>query len=221
MKRTMIALCAISLAFTGCANMDETQRHTGTGAAIGAVAGAVLGAATASRSDRGKGAAIGAAAGAAIGAGGGYLWSKRMQEQKAAMEQATQGTGVEVTQTADNRLKLEIPSDVSFDSGSYAIRPSLRPVLDKLAAGLAEHAVTRVTVVGHTDSSGSDKVNNPLSVKRAEAVRDYLVPRGVAASRIAVDGRGAREPLADNTTAEGRAKNRRVEIFIAEGQAAN
>lgn len=219
MKNTILMFSAASLVLTGCANMDETQRHTGTGAAIGAVAGAVIGAATASKSDRGKGAAIGAAAGAAIGAGGGYLWSKRMQEQKAAMEQATAGTGIDVTQTADNRLKLEIPSDVSFDSGRYDIKPSLRPVLDKLAQGLTQHPVTRVTVVGHTDSVGSDAVNNPLSVNRAAAVRDYLVPRGVASSRIAIDGRGSREPIADNATAEGRAMNRRVEIFIAETSA--
>lgn len=219
MKKTILVLSAVSLALSGCANMDETQRHTGTGAAIGAVAGAVIGVATASKSDRGKGAAIGAAAGAAIGAGGGYLWSKRMQEQKAAMEQATAGTGVEVTQTADNRLKLEIPSDISFDSGRYNIKPELRPVLDRLALGLAEHPVTRVNVIGHTDSVGSDAVNNPLSVNRAAAVRDYLVPRGVASSRIAIDGRGSREPIADNGTAQGRAMNRRVEIFIAEAAA--
>lgn len=220
MKKTILALSMISLGLAGCANMDETQRQTGTGAAIGAVAGAVLGAATSSKSDRRKGVAIGAATGAALGAGGGYLWSKRMQEQKAAMEQVTHGTGVEVTQTADNRLKLDIPSDISFDSGRYDIKPSLRPVLDRLAQGLAEHPVTQITVVGHTDSSGSDAVNNPLSVNRAAAVRDYLVPRGVASSRVTIDGRGAREPVADNGTAQGRAMNRRVEIFIAEsGQA--
>jgi outer membrane protein OmpA-like peptidoglycan-associated protein len=142
-----------------------------------------------------------------------------MQEQKAAMEQATAGTGIDVTQTADNRLKLEIPSDVSFDSGRYDIKPSLRPVLDKLAQGLTQHPVTRVTIIGHTDSVGSDAVNNPLSVNRAAAVRDYLAPRGVAASRIAIDGRGSREPIADNATAQGRAMNRRVEIFIAETSA--
>ena len=92
MKKTLITLNAVTLALSsvlsGCANMDDTQRRTGTGAAIGAAAGAVIGAATASKKDRGKGAAIGAAAGAALGAGGGYLWSKRMQEQQAAMEQA-------------------------------------------------------------------------------------------------------------------------------------
>lgn len=220
MKKTLITLSAVTLALSsvlsGCANMDDTQRRTGTGAAIGAAAGAVIGAATASKKDRGKGAAIGAAAGAALGAGGGYLWSKRMQEQQAAMEQATQGTGIEVSQTQDNRLKIEIPSDVSFDSGSATIKPSLRPVLDNLAGNLAQHPGTRVTIIGHTDASGSDAVNNPLSLNRAAAVRDYLVPRGVASSRISVDGRGAREPVADNATPQGRAQNRRVEIFIAE-----
>ncbi|WP_415033066.1 OmpA family protein [Azonexus sp.] len=220
MKNPLIPLCAVTLALStvlsGCANMDDTQRKTGTGAAIGAAAGAVIGAATASKKDRGKGAAIGAAAGAALGAGGGYLWSKRMQEQEAAMQQATQGTGIEVSQTQDNRLKIEIPSDVSFDSGSAAIKPNLRPVLDKLANSLAQHPVTQVAIIGHTDASGSDAVNNPLSLNRASAVRDYLVPRGVASSRINVDGRGSREPLADNATAQGRAQNRRVEIFITE-----
>jgi outer membrane protein OmpA-like peptidoglycan-associated protein len=220
MKNSLICLSTITLFLGGCASMDDTQRHTATGATIGAVAGAVIGVATSSKSDRGKGAAIGAATGAALGGGGGYLWSKRMQEQKAAMEQATQGTGVAVSQTGDNRLKLEIPSDISFDTGRYDVKPSMRPVLDRLANSLAQHAVTRVTIIGHTDSTGSDSVNNPLSVNRAAAVRDYMVPRGVASHRISIDGRGSREPVADNATVDGRAMNRRVEIFIAE-EAAN
>lgn len=89
------------------------------------------------------------------------------------MEQATQGTGIEVSQTQDNRLKIEIPSDVSFDPGSATIKPSLRPVLDNLASNLAQHPGTRVTIIGHTDASGSDAVNNS-SLNRAAAVRDYL-----------------------------------------------
>lgn len=223
MKRIIISLSCLSLAsagLTGCANMSETQKGTGTGAAIGAVAGAVLGAATSGKGNRGEATAIGAAAGAAIGAGGGYLWSKRMQEQKAAMEQATQGTGVSVSQTADNRLKLDIPSDVSFDTGRYDIKPNMRPVLDRFATSLNEHTVTSVTIIGHTDSTGSDAINNPLSINRAAATRDYLVARGVASGRISIDGRGSREPIADNSTTSGRAMNRRVEIFVAEPAAA-
>lgn len=223
MKRIIISLTCISLAaagLAGCAGMSDTQRHTGTGAAIGAAAGAVLGAATSGKGNRGEATAIGAAAGAALGAGGGYLWSQRMQAQKAEMERATEGTGVGVSQTADNRLKLDIPSDVSFDTGRYDIKPNMRPVLDRFAGTLNQHAVTTVTIIGHTDSTGSDAVNNPLSVNRAAATRDYLVARGVAGSRIAIDGRGSREPIADNLTANGRAMNRRVEIFVAESAAA-
>jgi outer membrane protein OmpA-like peptidoglycan-associated protein len=132
------------------------------------------------------------------------------------MEQATQGTGVSVSQTADNQLKLDIPSDISFDTGRYDVKPNMRPVLDRFATTLNQNPVTTVTIIGHTDSTGTDAVNNPLSVNRAAAVRDYLSARGVAANRIAVDGRGSREPVADNSTTSGRAMNRRVEIFVAE-----
>ncbi len=215
MKKIIVSLGAIALGLGGCANMTETQKTTGTGAAIGAAAGAVIGAATAG-GNTGKSAATGAAIGAAVGAGGGYLWSKHMEEQKVAMEQATEGTGVSVSQTADNQLKLDIPSDVSFDTNRYEIKSNLRPILDRFATTLNQNPVTTVTIIGHTDSTGTDAINNPLSVNRAASTRDYLVARGVATNRIAIDGRGSREPIADNNTVEGRAKNRRVEIFVAE-----
>ncbi|AVR87829.1 OmpA family protein [Thauera aromatica] len=218
MNKLVLSLSALTLAIgglSGCANMSETQRDTGIGAGIGAVTGAIIGRATAG-GDKSKSTATGAAVGAAIGAAGGYLWSQRMQEQKAAMEQATAGTGVGVSQTADNQLKVDIPSDISFDTGRYDIKPNMRPVLDRLASSLNQHPVTTVTIIGHTDSTGSDAINDPLSVNRAAATRDYLVMRGVASQRIAIDGRGSRQPIADNATASGRAMNRRVEIFIAE-----
>lgn len=207
-----VSALAVALALGGCANMNQTQQDSAKGAAIGAAAGALLGAATGGSKSAAKGAVIGAGAGAL----GGYIWSKKMQEQKAAMEQATQGTGIGVTQTADNQLKLDIPSDLSFDSGRYDIKPALHAVLDRFATTLNQNPVTTVRIVGHTDNVGSDAVNNPLSVNRAAATRDYLVSRGVASNRIAIDGRGAREPIADNATAAGKAKNRRVEIFVAE-----
>jgi outer membrane protein OmpA-like peptidoglycan-associated protein len=137
-----------------------------------------------------------------------------------AMEKATAGTGVAVTQTPDNQLKLNIPSDISFDSGRYNIKPNLQPVLDQFAQGLNNQVNTEVRIVGHTDSTGSDAVNNPLSVNRAESARDYLVSRGVDLRRIAIEGHGSKQPLADNTTEVGRAKNRRIEIYLAERQAA-
>jgi outer membrane protein OmpA-like peptidoglycan-associated protein len=210
---TSAASAALVLsALSGCSNMSQTQQDTGKGAAIGAVAGAVLGAATGDSTRAGQGAVLGAA----VGAGAGYIWSQRMQEQKRAMEQATQGTGVGVTQTADNRLKLDIPSDISFAVGRSAITPNFTPVLDKFADSLRQHPVTTLTIVGHTDSTGSDAVNNPLSLERAASTRDYLVGRGVAVNRVAIEGRGEREPIADNSTVQGRAANRRVEIYVAE-----
>ncbi len=213
--RTALVITALmaALAATGCANMsEEQQRGTARGAAIGAAAGAVLGAMT----DGGDGALRGAAIGAGVGAVGGHIWSTRMEEQKRQMEQSTRGTGVEVTQTADNQLKLNIPSDVSFAVGRADIQPNFRPILDTFAQGMVRNPEARVRIIGHTDSTGSDAINNPLSINRAASVRDYLTARGVPMASIAIDGRGAREPLATNSTAEGRARNRRVEIFMAE-----
>ncbi|GBU14758.1 OmpA family lipoprotein [Polaromonas sp.] len=215
MKPLLSSMTCIALSIgilSGCANMSETQQGAAKGAGIGALAGTVLGAATGGT----KGAVAGAALGSAVGAGAGYLWSKKMQDQKVAMEQATAGTGVAVSQTADNRLKLDIPSDISFDVGHSAIKSNFAPILTHFATSLNQNQITTVTIVGHTDSTGSDATNNPLSFNRANAARDYLVGRGVAAQRIATDGRGSHEPIASNATDHGRAQNRRVEIYVAE-----
>ena len=207
---------AIVLTLSGCACMSETQRDrtsdTAIGAGVGASAGAIIGALAV----KGTGAAIGAAAGAGVGAIAGNVWSRRMEEQKKEMEQATTGTGVQVIKTADNRLKLDIPSDISFDTGRAEIKSNFRPVLDSFATSLTNNPGTQVTIIGHTDSSGSDVVNNPLSLNRAAATRDYLASRSVSSNRIIIDGRGSREPVAANDTAAHRAINRRVEIFVAE-----
>jgi len=213
MKNTVVVSSVIlALVLGGCANMTETQKGTAKGAAIGAGAGAVVGAIA----GKGKGAAIGAAVGAAAGAVAGNVWTKRQEEQKRKMEEATAGTGVGVTQTADNRLKLDIPSDISFDVGRADIKSNFRTVLDTFATSLVDNPASNVTVIGHTDSTGSDAVNNPLSLNRAASVRDYVTARGVASNRIAIEGHGSREPLVANDTAANRAKNRRVEIFVAE-----
>lgn len=209
-----ILVGAVLVVFTlgGCANMTETQKTTAKGAGVGAAGGAVIGAVAGGT----KGAVIGAAVGGVAGGVAGNIWSKRMEAQKKQMEEATAGTGVAVTQTPDNRLKLDIPSDISFDSGSADIKPNLRAVLDKFAEGLVSNPTATVNIIGHTDSTGGDAINNPLSLNRAVATRDYLSARGVAASRFTVDGRGSREPIASNSTAADKAKNRRVEIFVAE-----
>jgi outer membrane protein OmpA-like peptidoglycan-associated protein len=208
MSKTLTAALGATLLLSACANMSERERGTSQGAAIGAVAGAIIGSATGGKA--GQSAAIGAA----VGAIGGNLWSKRMEDKRKAMEQATAGTGISVERTADNQLQVSVPSDLSFDVGSAALRPSLRPVLEQFASGLDGSMLVRV--VGHTDSTGSDAINEPLSRERAETVRNFLADRGVAAQRISTAGRGAREPLADNGSETGRAKNRRVEIFLRE-----
>ncbi len=202
--RALTAAIALAVLASGCANMTETQKSVAVGAGVGAAAGALIG--------QGKGAAIGAG----VGALGGYIWSQNMQQKKVEMEKATAGTGVQVSQTADNQLKLSIPSDISFDTGSAVIKPSLQPVLNQFAQGLNNQPNMLVTIVGHTDSTGTDAINNPLSVNRAASARDYLVSRGVSMQRIQIDGRGSHEPIADNNTDAGRAKNRRIEIFLAE-----
>ena len=207
-KTTTLCTLAAAAFLAGCADMSERQKGTATGAAIGAVAGAVLSSATGGK------AGTGAVVGGALGAVGGNLWSKRMEDKRAAMEQATQGTGIDVARTPDNQLKVNVPSDFSFDVGRAAIKPQMRPVLDQFAQGL--DPTMRVRIVGHTDSTGNDAINNPLSVDRAQSVRDYLAGRGVAPSRVETEGHGSREPVADNSNDAGRAQNRRVEIFLRE-----
>ena len=206
--RLLVATLALAaLGLSGCADMNisDTQKHAAIGAGVGALAGAAIG-------HDAKGAAIGAG----VGALGGYVWSKHMQDKKVAMERATVGTGVSVSQTQDNQLKVNVPSDVSFDTGRADIKPNMRPILDQLASGLSAQPNTEVRVIGHTDSTGSDALNNRLSVDRAEATKEYLAARGVDPRRIVIAGRGEAEPIADNSTDAGRARNRRVEIYLGE-----
>ena len=207
-NRAFYAVTAAALLAAGCQNMSEREKGTATGAGIGAIAGAAIGAATGH--SPGKGAAIGAVGGAVVG----NLWSKRMEDKRKAMEKATEGTGISVARTDDNQLKVNVPSDFSFDVGRSDVKNSMRPVLDEFARGLDGGMAVRV--VGHTDSSGNDAVNNPLSVRRAEAVRDYIAGKGVNPTRVSTEGHGSREPVADNANVAGRAQNRRVEIFLRE-----
>lgn len=215
-KQTLVTTAALAaiLTISGCSStgggMTDNQRRTAIGTGVGAVAGALI-----AKGTGGK-AGVGAVAGAAVGGLGTYIWSKNMENRKREMEAATQGTGVGVSQTTDNRLKLDIPSDISFDTGRYDIKSNFAPVLNRFAEGLRNTPNYTVDIIGHTDNTGTDAINDPLSVNRANATRSYLVNRGANGARIYTEGRGSREPIASNATAAGRAQNRRVEIYMGE-----
>jgi outer membrane protein OmpA-like peptidoglycan-associated protein len=210
-KRIITILAGCSLILAACADMNQSQTSTAEGAGIGAAAGAVIGA----LAGGGKGAAIGAAVGAGTGALGGYLWNDHLEKQKQQMQQATAGTGVKVTQTTDNRLKINVPSDAGFGLDSAQLNPKIHPALDQLANSLTQNPTEMVQIYGYTDSTGGDTINYPLSQDRAQSVQSYLISRGVQAQRITVQGLGPQNPVASNDTAEGRAMNRRVEIYVA------
>jgi len=126
--RTLVAIAAVA-ALAACENMTEREKGTATGAGIGAILGAAIGS---NSGNAGKGAAIGAVGGAVAG----NLWSKHMEDKRKAMEQAAQGTGIAVTRTEDNQLKVNVPSDFSFDVGRSDVKTNMRPVLDEFAKGL-------------------------------------------------------------------------------------
>ena len=208
MRKAIAFTASAVFALSACSSMDESQRKTAQTTGIGAAAGAAVGAIA--------GGSRGAAIGAAVGGLGGYVWSQHMENQRKQLETSTQGTGVEVQKTQDNRLKVMIPGDLSFDPGRADIKPNFRPVLDQFAQSLVQNPASVIQIVGHTDATGNDAANVQLSRDRANATRDYLASRGVTTNRIATDGRGEREPVASNDTEAGRARNRRVEIFVQE-----
>jgi outer membrane protein OmpA-like peptidoglycan-associated protein len=139
-----------------------------------------------------------------------------MNSQTSELRNDLAALGLEVSQTAEGRIKLNIASDVSFGLGSAHLKSSAAQLLKGLAAVLIKHPESPIEIIGHTDATGSDAVNLPLSAKRAESTRDYLIAQKVAADRFTTQGWGSDQPVADNKTAAGRAANRRVEVFITE-----
>lgn len=206
MKYASISTAIFTVLIAGCAT-DGSHQRTVIGAGTGAVVGGVLGKQVGG--DR-KGTAIGAVAGGVIGG----LIGRQMDEQKRKLEQATQGTGIEVTKRDDNSLLMNVPNEISFDTDRAEIKPAFRATLDKVASVLNENTATNIIIVGHTDSTGTDSHNQRLSFDRANSTRTYLASRSVQPSRIAVDGKGESQPIASNDTIDGRARNRRVEIAI-------
>lgn len=197
--------------FSGCASMS----NTGKGAMIGAGGGAALGAGIGALAGKGKGAAIGAAVGAAVGSGTGALIGRRMDKQKKELE-AIEGAKVETVQDANDlqAIKVTFDNGILFATNKSELSPGSREALSKFATSLKNSPDTDVTIYGHTDNTGTRAVNERVSKERADAVANYLVGQGISRSRITTEGLAFDQPVADNSTANGRAQNRRVEIYI-------
>lgn len=202
----LAAILAAGIFMAGCASpqQNNTAIGTGAGAAIGAGLGALIG-------DSSKAAMIGAGIGAVAGGVAGYNWKTVKQDVE---QSGAKSLGIDVTEMPDGSLKVNIPSGVSFDTSSYALKPALLPVLDSVARSLNQHPELRSHVVGHTDSTGAAAFNQTLSENRARSVSTYLTRQGVTAGRVSTEGRGPTDPIADNNTAAGRADNRRVEVYL-------
>jgi outer membrane protein OmpA-like peptidoglycan-associated protein len=211
-KRAFISgIAAISLVgLSGCVTDPNTGEQKVSRTAIGGVGGAglgyLLGGLVGGKTTRIIGAGIGAAAGGYVG--------YRMDQQIRELDEATEGTGVDVTETPDGTGILVNLPDVTFPVDSSTISPQMREVLDDVAASMVQYPNSLIDVMGHTDSTGSAQYNLDLSQRRAESVANFLVSRGVARARIETIGYGEDYPIADNTTEAGRAQNRRVEIRI-------
>ena len=206
---SLVAICFMSACatdpYTGESKVAKTAWGTGIGAAAGAGIGALIGGK--------KGALIGAGIGGATGAAtGGY-----MDIQASKLRQKLTGTGVQVARDGDN-IRLIMPNNITFNTNESVIKTSANSVLDSVALVAKEYDKTRLQVIGYTDSTGNDKINQPLSERRAAAVANYLALRGVQGSRINSYGAGAANPIASNATAEGKAQNRRVEITLINAQ---
>lgn len=206
------ALTAALLATTACTTNPETGNRrlsrTAIGAAIGGIGGFFAGDLIGGRGDRTEkivGAGIGALAGGAVG--------NYMDRQQRELERQTAGTGVEVIRQGDE-LVLNMPSGITFASSSYAIEPQFRDTLNQVAQTLKSYEQTFIDVRGHTDSTGGDAINVPLSQNRAQSVASYLIGQGVQSARIETRGYSSSQPVADNNTEAGKQANRRVEIKI-------
>lgn len=205
-----------SLLLTSCAtytgqtnapdDVNKTRRGALIGAGIGAVAGLLSGGDAVERRQRALvGAGVGGLAGGAVGA--------YQDRQEAELRRETAGTGINVTRDGDV-IKLNLPDGVTFDSNKSDLKPQFLPALDNVASTLSQYNQTIVEVTGHTDSTGGDRINQPLSEARAQSVANYLMSRGLMRERFEIAGMASRFPVADNATPQGRAMNRRVEIRV-------
>jgi len=216
MKKLIALGLALVVTLAGCAAPQTNQGKgaaygAGGGAALGALAGALIGGDAKAAA---IGAAIGAAAGGAAGAGVGSM----MDKQQAEYQQALAQSNAAAVRREGDLLAIVLKGDVTFDLNSAKVKPGLYREIDRIAEVMVRYPHTTIEVDGFTDSSGKEEYNRQLSQRRADAVRDLLVQRGVPAHSIRAVGFGEAQPVATNDTAEGRARNRRVEIRIASTQ---
>lgn len=211
-KLSVIGLSSVFLLltlFTSCdalKNTNNAQKGTGIGAGAGALIGAIIG------NNTKLGTAGGALIGAAIGGGTGALIGNKMDKQARQIDEALPGAAVE---RVGEGIRLVLNENaVRFDTGKATLTAVAKSNLDKLVPVFKEYADTEIDIFGYTDSTGSPELNLSLSQKRAESVRNYLVSKGLLASRFIIKGMGIADPIASNDTAEGRTQNRRVEFAI-------
>lgn len=201
----LVCLLSVSVVFTSCKTWSNALKGgtigTLAGAAVGAGAGKLLG-----------NTAVGAIAGAAVGGTVGTLIGRKMDKQAAELESKL-GKNADV-QRVDEGIKVTFESGILFETGKAVLSESSKTALTKFAGTLKEYMDTNVMIYGHTDNTGNDGINQPLSENRAAAVRDYLVAQGVSSSRITTKGMGSTSPVESNDTEAGRSKNRRVEVAI-------
>ena len=206
MRALVISTVVGALALTGCQNMEYDKAAIGTG--LGALLGAGIAYSNADKDKMGQAAAIGAV----VGAGAGALLDrkeKRLREELA-------GTGVDVNRNPDGSINMVMPS-VTFATNSATIQPRFQTALNDVARVLREDGTSAklaLVIHGHTDNTGTDAINNPLSQNRASSVLGYLSSQGISSSRMTARGYGSTSPIADNGSAAGREQNRRVEITV-------
>lgn len=212
LKGIAVALCA-AMVMAGC-NVSNTAKGTAIGAGGGALLGAIVGKIAGNT-------AVGAAVGGAVGAGAGAIIGHKMDKAKKEAE-AVKNAQVEGIKDANglDAVKVTFDSGILFATNKAELNAASKQSLTQFANVLKENADCDVTIIGHTDNTGSDAINNPLSVNRANSVSAYLKQQGVSATQIkSVEGQGSTNPVADNSTAEGRKQNRRVEIYMYASQA--
>lgn len=215
-SRTITLTLAVFAVFvSGCETLDPYTREAETskatkGALIGAAAGAVVGLISGDDAvERRQRALIGAGVGALTGGAIGVYMDKQEAQLRAELE----GTGVSVSRIGDN-ITLNMPGNITFATNSSDLSPAFFDVLNSVGKVLGEYDKTVVEVAGHTDNTGTDSYNQSLSERRAASVATYLQGRNVMAQRLITVGMGEARPVADNSTADGRQANRRVEITM-------